>query len=165
MRVLGVDPGTFKMGIGVLDSEDGELTLVHTGVLSAARGQSLDRRLHHLYGGLLSIISEWKPSVVAVEQPFVAANVRAAMAVGQAQAVAMVAAAHHGLDVQGYSPSEVKRAVTDHGGSAKEQVQEMVRVLLGLPEEWEESSDATDALAVAICHASASHIHQVIIEE
>ena len=165
MRVLGVDPGTFKMGIGVLDSEDGKLTLVHAGVLSARRDLSLDRRLHHLYGGLLGIISEWKPSIVAVEEPFVAANVRASMAVGQAQAVAMVAAAHHGLDVQGYSPREVKRAVTDHGGSAKEQVQEMVRVLLGLPDEWEESSDAADALAVAICHASASQAQDIVMEE
>jgi len=165
LRVLGVDPGTFKMGIGILDSEDGQLTLVHTGVLTARRGQSLDRRLHHLYGELLGIISEWHPGVVAVEEPFVAANVRAAMAVGQAQAVAMVAAAHHGLDIQGYSPREVKRAVTDHGGSAKEQVQEMVKVLLGLPDEWDEPPDATDALAVAICHASASRALDIIIEE
>ena len=153
------------MGIGVLDSVDGELTLVHSGVLSARRGQSLHRRLHHLYGGLLSVISEWQPGVVAVEEPFVATNVRAAMAVGQAQAVAMVAAAHHGLDVQGYSPREVKRAVTDHGGSAKAQVQEMVRVLLGLPDEWEESPDAADALAVAICHASSSQVQEIVIEE
>ena len=89
----------------------------------------------------------------------------AAMAVGQAQAVAMVAAAHNGLEVHGYSPREVKRAVTDHGGSGKEQVQEMVRVLLGLPDEWKETSDATDALAVAICHASASQVLDIIIEE
>ena len=153
------------MGVGVLDSVDGELTLVHAGVLSARRGQSLGRRLHHLYGGLLGVISEWQPGVVAVEEPFVATNVRAAMAVGQAQAVAMVAAAHHGLDVQGYSPREVKRAVTDYGGSAKAQVQEMVRVLLGLPDEWEESPDAADALAVAICHVSASQVLEIVIEE
>lgn len=153
------------MGIGVLDSVDGDLTLVHAGVLSARRGQPLDRRLHHLYGGLLGVISEWQPGVVAVEEPFVATNVRAAMAVGQAQAVAMVAAAHHGLDVQGYSPREVKLAVTDHGGSAKAQVQEMVRVLLGLPDEWEASPDAADALAVAICHVSSSRVQQIVIEE
>ena len=153
------------MGVGVLDSVDGELTLVHSGVLTARRGQSLDRRLHHLYGELLGVISEWQPGVVAVEEPFVATNVRAAMAVGQAQAVAMVAAAHHGLDVQGYSPREVKRAVTDYGGSGKAQVQEMVRVLLGLPDEWKESSDAADALAVAICHASASQVLDIVIEE
>ena len=136
------------MGIGLLDSIDGELTLVHAGVLTARRGQSLDRR-----------------GVVAVEAPFVATNVRAAMAVGQAQAVAMMAAAHNELDVQGYSPREVKRAVTDHGGSGKDQVQEMVRVLLGLPDEWKETSDAADALAVAICHASASQVLDIIIEE
>ena len=153
------------MGIGLLDSIDGELTLVHAGVLTARRGQSLDRRLHHLYGELLNVICEWRPGVVAVEAPFVATNVRAAMAVGQAQAVAMMAAAHNELDVQGYSPREVKRAVTDHGGSGKDQVQEMVRVLLGLPDEWKETSDATDALAVAICHASASQVLDIIIEE
>ena len=67
--------------------------------------------------------------------------------------------------MQGYSPREVKRAVTDHGGSAKAQVQEMVRVLLGLPDEWEESPDAADALAVAICHVSASQVQEIVIEE
>ena len=165
MRVLGVDPGTFRMGVGILDSEEGRLKLVHTGVLRARRGQPLDRRLHHLYEELLNVISEWQPGVVAVEEPFVANNVRAAMAVGQAQAVAMVAAAHHELDVQGYSPREVKLAVTDHGGSAKEQVEEMVRVLLDLPAEWKEPSDASDALAVAICHANSVGFPLTVIEE
>lgn len=165
MRVLGVDPGTFRMGVGILDSEDGRLKLVHTGVLRARRGEPLYRRLHHLYEDLLRVISTWRPGVMAVEAPFVANNVRAAMAVGQAQAVAMVAAARNDIEVQGYSPREVKLAVTDHGGSAKEQVEEMVRVLLDLPADWKEPSDAADALAVAICHANAAGSPLNVIEE
>ena len=89
--------------------------------------------------------------MVAIESPFVARNVKAAVAVGQAQAVAMIAAASHGVPVATYAPREVKKAVTDHGGSSKEQVQDMVQAMLGLSERLE-PSDRADALAVAICH-------------
>ena len=165
MRVLGVDPGTFKMGVGILDSDRGSLTLVHTQVLNASRAKPLYLRLHLLYKALLCTISSWQPNVLAVEEPFVATNIRAAMAVGQAQAIAMVAAAHNKLDIKGYSPREVKRAVTDHGGSTKEQVQEMVKILLQLPEDWAETTDATDALAVAICHVSAIKVNDLEIRD
>jgi crossover junction endodeoxyribonuclease RuvC len=102
---------------------------------------------------------------MAIEEPFVARNVRAAMAIGQAQAVAMVAAADQGMSVSGYAPREIKRSVTDYGGSSKEQVQEMIRVLLGLPDELVQSSDAADALAVAICHINASRVDRLEIYE
>ena len=91
------------------------------------------------------------PEVVAIESPFVSRNVKAAVAVGQAQAVAMIAAASHGVPVATYAPREVKKAVTDYGGSSKEQVQGMVQALLGLSEPLE-PPDKADALAVAICH-------------
>ena len=100
-------------------------------------------------------IRDLAPAEVAIEEPFVARNVRAAMAVGQAQAVAMVAVDRHGLEMFNYSPRQVKKAVTDYGGSSKEQVQEMVKVLLDL-QEPPQPSDAADALAVAICHINAS---------
>ena len=160
MLVLGIDPGTFNMGLGVVDSEAGDLSLVYLGALTPGKGRPLAERLHYLYDQLLHVMGECKPSVVAIEQPFVARNVRAAMAVGQAQAVAMVAAAHNGLSVCSYSPREVKRAVTDYGGSSKEQVQEMVKVLLRM-EQLPEPSDASDALAVAICHINASRIQDL----
>lgn len=165
MRVLGIDPGTFKMGVGVVDSEQGELALVYSAVLQPRRTSPLFERLHHLYEHLLRVIGEWKPQVVAIEEPFVARNVRAAQAVGQAQAVAMVAAAHQGLPVCGYSPREVKRAVTDYGGSSKVQVQDMIKVLLRLPDEDRQPADAADALAVAICHVNASQALQLTVRE
>ncbi|MCH8108915.1 MAG: crossover junction endodeoxyribonuclease RuvC [Chloroflexi bacterium] len=165
MRILGVDPGTFKMGVGVVDSERGELSLVYAGVLTPAKGDPLSARLHYIYEQLIQLIHEWTPSAVAIEEPFIARNVKAAMAVGQAQGVAMVAAAHHSLTAYGYSPRAVKQSVTDYGGSSKSQVQDMISVLLGLPGESRQPSDAADALAVAICHINASHVSQLIIRE
>ena len=165
MRVLGVDPGTFRMGVGVVDSEQGELSLVYSGVLAPPKSDPLSARLHYVYERLIQLIQEWTPSAVAIEEPFVARNVKAAIAVGQAQGVAMVAAAHHGLEAYGYSPRTVKQSVTDYGGSSKSQVQDMVGGLLGLPSESRQPSDAADALAVAICHINASHASQLIIRE
>ena len=160
MRVLGIDPGTYNMGIGVVDTDGSDLHLAHMDVLKAKKSLPLAERLNMLYTGILECIDEWKPAETAVEQPFVARNVRSAMAVGQAQAIAMLAAANRGLAISRYSPSEVKQAVTDHGGSSKEQVQEMVRVLLRL-QEAPASSDAADALAVAICHINASRVQEL----
>ena len=152
------------MGLGVVDSDGGTPSLVYLAALSPPAASPLPQRLHYLYSELIELISRWQPTVVAIEQPFVARNVRAAMAVGHAQAVAMVAAAHQGVSVSTYTPREVKRAVTDYGASSKEQVQEMVRVLLGmdgLPEPF----DAADALAVAICHINASRAHALEVGE
>ena len=159
MRVLGVDPGTYRMGVGVVASDGAELRLVFSGVLTPKRRDPIADRLHHLFSHLSQLIDDWRPSEVAIEQPFVAPNVRAAMAIGHAQAVAMVAAARHGLAVSSYAPRQVKQAVTDYGGSSKEQVQEMVSVLLRL-DAVPSSSDAADALAVAICHINAVEASQ-----
>lgn len=160
MRVLGIDPGTYNMGLGMVDTDGADLQLAHVVVLKAKKGQSLAERLHVLYTGILEVIDEFKPTEAAVEQPFVARNVRSAMAVGQAQAIAMIAAVSRGLPISTYSPREVKQAVTDYGGSSKEQVQEMVKVLLNLPEA-PKSSDAADSLAVAICHVNASRVRDL----
>ncbi len=160
MRILGVDPGTINMGIGVIDDHEGDLTLVHADVLTAARSGSLGERLYKLFQELRKSIESWQPEIVAVEEPFVAKNVRSAMAVGQAQAVAMLAASEGGIPVFAYSPRAVKQAVTDYGGSTKEQVQEMVKVLLGAPD-LETKMDASDALAVAICHVNAHRVQNL----
>ena len=165
MRVLGVDPGTLHMGVGVVDEVDGGLAFAYSCVLSPAKSGRLSERLHYLHERILALIRELEPTVVAVEEPFVARNVRSAMAVGQAQAVAMVAAEQCGLSVFGYSPREVKMAVTDYGGASKAQVKEMVGVLLGLSDKPSQPYDATDALAVAICHLSAARVHELAIRE
>ena len=164
MRVLGIDPGTYNMGVGVVDSDGSELSLVHVSVLSPRKADPLALRLHTMSGELEALLRELMPGSAAIEEPFVARNVKAAMAVGQAQAVAMMACAGQGLDVTGYTPSQVKLAVTDYGASSKEQVQEMIRVLLGL-DEVPRPTDAADALAVAICHINAARARELALHE
>ncbi len=161
MRVLGVDPGTYRMGVGVVDSERGALTAAHYDVLAPPRREPLPNRLHYLYAALCDTIREWAPVEVSIEQPFAARNVRSAISIGHAEAMAMAAAAKHGLPVYTYAPRQVKQAVTDHGGSSKEQVQGMVALLLGLHGSLE-SSDAADALAVAICHINATEANSAM---
>ncbi|HBJ30933.1 MAG TPA: crossover junction endodeoxyribonuclease RuvC [Dehalococcoidia bacterium] len=164
MLVLGVDPGTYKTGIGFVSSTNGDMAMTHSDVLSPPRSASLPDRLAWIHDRMIQIIDEIKPTVVAIERPFVSRNVKAAMAVGQAQAVAMIAASHCSIPVVNYSPREVKKAVTDHGGSSKEQVQGMVGVLLGISEPLE-PSDRADALAVAICHINNSLMVDVEMRE
>ena len=153
------------MGVGVVDSDPDGLGLVYSVVLRPSKPAPLSERLRYLYDQLERLVGEWVPSEVAIEAPFVARNVRTAMAVGQAQAVAMVAAARHDLPVETYSPREVKRAVTDYGGSSKAQVQDMISALLGLPDGSTLPSDAADAVAVAICHISASREYELVLRD
>lgn len=160
MIVLGVDPGTIRMGLGVIDSSNGDLSLVYMDALTPDKTKSLAERLHYLHDQLLKIVRKWNPEAVAIENPFMSQNAKSAIAIGQAQSLAMVAAVHHGADVYTYAPMEIKRAVTDYGGSSKEQVQEMVQVLLNM-EHLPEPLDASDALAVAICHVNASRLRDL----
>ncbi|MYE55120.1 MAG: crossover junction endodeoxyribonuclease RuvC [Chloroflexi bacterium] len=149
------------MGVGVIGSYDDNLTLVDASVLKVARRTPIAERLQALYSHLLSYIGQHKPDEVAIEEPFVARNVRSAMAVGQAQAVAMIAAAASGISVTSYAPREVKLAVTGFGDSTKEQVQEMVILSLS-PATNPMPLDASDALAVAICHINSRRVESLI---
>ena len=160
MLVLGVDPGTYKMGIGLVESDGDSYSLRLSDALSPPRKADLAARLGWLHSRLEELVAEVKPDVVAVESPFVGRNIKAAISVGQAQAVAMVAAASHGIPVSMYAPREVKKAVTDNGGSSKEQVQDMVQFLLDLPDPLE-PSDRADAAAVAICHINNVQTHDI----
>ena len=157
MRVLGIDPGTLNMGYGVVDEDAGEMAMVDCGVVSLSSKVPVEQRLSSLYKKLVEIVARHQPDEVAIEEPFVAGNVRSALAIGRAQAIAMLAAANKNLQVFRYLPTQVKQQVTDYGGSSKEQVQEMVRLQLGLAER-PQPSDAADALAVAICHLHQKHI-------
>jgi crossover junction endodeoxyribonuclease RuvC len=157
MRVLGIDPGTLNMGYGVVDEDAGEMTMIDYGVLSQPSKIPVEKRLSSLYKKLVEIVARHQPDEVAIEEPFVADNRRSALAVGRAQAIAILAAANKNIPVFRYLPTQVKQQVTDYGGSGKEQVQEMVRLQLGLAER-PEPSDAADALAVAICHLHQKHI-------
>lgn len=153
MRILGIDPGTLAMGYGVLDvNEVGDQPrMVQCGVLTAPRTASLAQRLHDLYLGLVDVLVRFSPDEMAIEEPFVARNARSAIAIGRAQAIAMLSAASHGIPVSTYPPAKVKHGVADYGMGDKEQVQRMVCLQLGLADK-PGSSDATDALAVALCH-------------
>jgi len=158
MRILGIDPGTINLGYGVVDSE-GEMHMVDCGILRLSPQTPVEERLRSLYAGLTKIIAEYRPNEVAIEEPFVGCNVKSAFSIGRAQAVAILAAANERLPIYYYSPAQVKQQITSYGQSDKEQVQEMVKIQLGLPQ-LPQPSDAADALAVAICHIQRSHFNQ-----
>jgi len=162
MRILGIDPGTVTMGYGVIEGGDEELALVDYGVLNSPLRSPIGERLSYLYNGLLEVISRSQPDAVAVEQPFVSTrNVKSALAIGRAQAVAILAAANRQIPTYEYTPTQVKQRVADYGASSKEQIQEMVRLQLGLAEA-PQPNDAADALAVAICHLREVHVSNLL---
>ena len=144
-----------------MDVDGLNATYVTSGVVTAGRSLPLERRLWGIYQGLLEVVEREKPVAVAMEEAFIPeargawgearSSVRSAMAVGQAGAMAMLAAAAHGVPIYRYMPAQVKSAVSEYGRSSKEQVQEMVRVILGL-DSAPRPADAADALAVALCH-------------
>ncbi len=160
-RILGIDPGTLTMGYGVVEEEGETLSFIDCGVLTASPSVPISERLHHLYLRLLEIISHYQPDEVAIEEPFVAKNVRSALAVGRAQAVAILAAANKGIPVYHYSPAKVKQQVANYGASDKHQVQQMVKLQLGLPE-IPQPDDAADALAIAMCHVHETHLSRLL---
>ena len=161
MRVLGIDPGTVVMGYGVVDSEDDAVTAIDYGTLTPPQRSPIGERLSYLYTGLLKIISRYQPAAVAVEQPFVAKNVKSALAVGRAQAIAILAAANRKIPSFEYTPAQVKQFITNYGASSKEQIQEMVKLQLGLSE-IPQPSDAADALAIALCHLQQVRLSQLL---
>ena len=153
MRILGVDPGTHQLGFGVLDSTGSTPRCLAWGHISAGRNAPIHERLHQLHQELRQVVERWQPQHLAVEEPFVAPErgAKSAVAVGQAQAIAFLLAAETGMQVHCYAPSQVKLAVGDYGASAKSQVQRMVQMVLGM-EQKPMSEDASDALAIALCH-------------
>lgn len=151
MRVLGVDCGSRITGYGVIDSDGADCVFVRCGAIRAKSSDPLADRLKCIYTGIVQIIRELQPEAAAFENLFYATNVQSALKLGHVRGVSMFAAAEANLPVFEYSPLEVKSAVTGYGRAEKPQVQQMVRALLKLnaaPEPY----DASDALAVAICH-------------
>ena len=151
-RIMGVDPGVVATGFGVVEmGRDGFIHYLGSGVIRPRRMLAFSHRLRQIYQGLRQQIEKFSPELLAVESPFYAKNVKSAMLLGQARGVALLAAAEAGVEVQEYSPLEVKQAVVGYGRAGKEQVQAMIRALLHPPEEL--AADAADALAVALCFA------------
>ncbi|MCU1437675.1 MAG: crossover junction endodeoxyribonuclease RuvC [Naasia sp.] len=153
MRVLGVDPGLTRCGVGVVDvTPDRRATLVHVSVVRTPPDMALEERVLAIGRGIADLLDEHRPAVVALERVFAQHNVRTVMGTAQASGVAMFMAAQRGLTVSLHTPSEVKAAVTGYGAAEKKQVAAMVARILGL-DAPPTPADASDALALAICHA------------
>jgi len=163
MRVLGIDPGTLNLGYGIVEEVGGVVSMVECGVIALSSKIPVEQRLCSIYDKLNEVIVHFRPDEVAIEEPFVADNARSALAVGRAQAIAILAASKRMLPVFRYMPTQVKQQVADYGFSSKEQVQEMVKIQLGLSSP-PRSRDAADALAVAICHLHLRRLNHLLAE-
>lgn len=153
MRIVGIDPGLTRCGVGIIDAGVARrVSLVHVGVIRTDAGAEPPRRLLGIYEALSQILSRYHPEVVAVERVFAQDNVRSVMGTAQAAGIAMMLAAKFGARVSLHSPSEVKAAVCGNGRASKTQIQTMVQRILGL-DALIKPADASDALALAICHA------------
>ncbi len=160
MRILGIDPGTGITGYGIIEHRGNRLLHIDNGAIYTHSTETLSLRLKTIYDQLLRIISEYAPQAVAVEQIFVAKNALSALKLGHARGAALLAGVSSQLPVFEYSALQVKSAVVGHGKADKRQVQEMVRILMKLPQIAQE--DASDALAVAICHAHTRGVNERI---
>lgn len=150
MIAIGFDPGTARLGYGIIESEP-DPQAIDFGVIVTESDKPMAYRLLDIHAAVGELIERYRPDAIAVERLFFARNVTTAMTVGQARGVILLAAAERGLAVAEYAPSEVKQAVVGYGKADKHQIQEMVRIMLGL-DFLPTPDDAADALAIAICH-------------
>lgn len=150
MRILGIDPGTGILGFGVVDVERSNTTFVDAGVVRTPVNQEDSERLFTIYHDLEQIIDEHKPDVMAVEKLFFIRNITTAMSVSQARGVVLLLGKQKKLQLYEYTPLQIKQAVTGYGKADKKQIQEMVKIILKLPQ-IPKPDDAADALAAAIC--------------
>jgi crossover junction endodeoxyribonuclease RuvC len=151
VRIFGIDPGSDRTGYGCVESNGSRHRLIACGVISARLIDTFPQRLARIHRDLSDLLAQCRPECVAIENLFHAANVRSALKLGHARGVAMLAAVEAGCPVEEYTPAEIKRAVVGYGRAEKQQVQQMIKLLLGL-ERVPSPHDAADALAVAICH-------------
>ncbi len=164
MLVLGIDPGTATTGYGLVrQTKDGSLEAVAHGAILTPAKTPMPERLEILYTELQEIILLHQPESAAVEKLFFQKNVKTALSVGQGRGVVLLALAQAGLKIGEYTPNEIKQAVTGYGSAGKAQMQEMVKMLLGLNER-PKPDDAADALAVAICHLHSSRYAELMEE-
>ncbi len=153
MRILGIDPGTGILGFGVIEvSAKNKAQLVDAGVIRTPVKEDDAVRLRTIYEELQDIVTNTKPQIMAVEKLFFAQNVTTAMTVAQARGVVLLIGQQNGLELHEYTPQQIKQAITGYGKADKKQMQEMVRVILGL-KETPKPDDCADALATALCHA------------
>jgi crossover junction endodeoxyribonuclease RuvC len=160
--ILGIDPGTATTGYGLItEDEAGAAQLIRCGVILTAAGTPMPERLLTIHREVTALIRAHAPDAVAVESLFFGRNVTTALTVGQARGVVLLAAAEAGLPIFEYKPAEVKQALSGYGGADKRQMQEMVRIMLGL-DEIPRPDDAADAAAVAICHLHSQRLRRLM---
>ena len=151
MRIVGIDPGSERTGYGCVETDGRRHRLVTCGAITAAAGDTFPIRLSRIHRELATVLAKTRPDCVAVESVFHAVNARSALKLGHARGVVLLAAVEAGCEIVEYTPAEVKRAVVGYGRAEKRQVQHMIKLLLGLAQP-PSPYDASDALAVAICH-------------
>lgn len=161
MRVIGFDPGLTRTGYAVVERRGGRLLALAHGVVTTPAGEAAETRLAVLRGAVVSLLAAHDPQVAAVERLFFNSNTKTAMAVGQASGIVLCSAAEAGLDVNTYTPTEVKLSVVGYGSASKGQVASMVAALLGL-DAPPYPADAADACGLAICHLNRSGLSQAI---
>jgi crossover junction endodeoxyribonuclease RuvC len=149
--VLGIDPGTLVTGFGVVARRGSAVRLLASGAITNSSRMTIAERLHVIFNRLQHVFSEHQPDECAIESAFYGKNAQSALKLGHARGVCMLAAMQHGLIPVEYSPREVKKAVVGNGNASKEQVQFMVKALLGL-KDAKMKSDTSDAIAIALCH-------------
>lgn len=149
-RVLGIDPGSRATGYGIIESDGVRSRHLHSGCIRTSSGEFC-QRLGEIFRGLSEVLDEWRPQEVAIEQVFMARNAASALKLGQARGAAISAVVVHELPVFEYTPAAVKQGLVGNGRAEKEQVQHMIRIILGL--QGAMGLDQSDALAIALCHA------------
>ena len=149
--ILGIDPGTNLMGYGLIRIHGQRIILIQYGVIHLSKYSNHEHKLKKIYDRVLSLIDDYHPDEMALEAPFYGKNVQSMLKLGRAQGVAMAAALSREIPIQEYAPKKVKSSVTGNGNASKEQVAEMIKTLVNVPLE-PKALDATDAVAVAICH-------------
>lgn len=160
MRVFGIDPGSTITGYGIVEVEGSTTRHLENGGVHLSPSMSFPEKLVKIYNEIHTLIDKYKPDAVAIENIFVAKNVASAMKLGQARGAAIVAATNAGLPIAEYTPTQVKQALTGHGGASKTQIQHMVKTLLKLPDVAFE--DASDALAIALCHCQSHGLQSTL---
>jgi crossover junction endodeoxyribonuclease RuvC len=151
VKIFGIDPGSERTGYGCIESNGSRHRLVICGFLSGPARATFSEKLNAIHSGLQELLLRHTPDCIAVEDIFHARNVRSALRLGHARGVVLLAASQSGVPIREYAPAEIKRAVVGYGRAEKPQVQQMVKLLLGL-DETPKPHDVADALAVAICH-------------
>ena len=166
MTILAIDPGTLRMGYGVLVDHPG-MEAVDYGVIALPSSMAIESRLYQMYTHINNLIAIFRPEAVAIEEPFVGRGERSfpgsSLAIGQAQAVVLIGAASQGISIHKYWPAQVKRAVADYGNATKEQMRGIVAATLNISDVLE--IDAADALAVGLCHLSQQQAAGALLNE